>query len=273
MLHAMLWKDCIEIVVLTVIFYQTARWLHYDKQSKLLMYALMFAFAGLSAYLLELSTLTTLFAWYCPTISTLFILFHHKTLQRNFIALTETPQQTKTSDDWLEIIMSLALYNMHHARATQCIIQHTHELSDFVHSSFLLNTPIQQELLTILCDSNSYKETEALWIQSNGMLRGINTVWRQQSKQKQLKTSGAHTTQSMLGNQEILTLTTQTDALVFMLDPVSSLFTVIIGNTIFKQISAHHAVQLIKKHIMSRSQQKGILDEKSNRTTLQQHSP
>lgn len=271
MVYDLIWKDYLEIGMLTLILYAAGCWLQQDTQRKLLKYAVGYAFGVLAAYLLELPTLLMLCIWYAPTIAILFVLMHQKTLQRNFVALTHTPPQIGAPDEWLESLMSLCLYNMHHVRATRCVIQHTLELNDFLHSSFALNTPVQQDLLTLLCDSSAYHETEFLWLQTNGMVRGINTTLTM-SEQTNQGASGHATRSSAASLEQMVTLTSSTDALIFFLDPLSGLFTVIVGETIFKKISAHHALQMIKKHIVSAPIHKGIRHEKVNRTAVHQRS-
>jgi hypothetical protein len=258
MWHLFVWRDASEILFFTFIFYTSALWLKKDKQHNLLGYAVAYGFFVLLCYLLQLQTINSFLFLYSPVIMILFLLVHQDTLQKNFVAsfaASSTP--TQELSDWLEMLFSTCLSNIHQTKSTHCLIEHQDNLAPFLHNSFTLNTSVAQELLHILCTSDSYDDQKMIWLTTSGILKGINSSWNYaKSVAAPYPTAAKISTDITL--EQAVAITTKTDAIFFCCQATTRLFTVVIGDTLFKKISAHHAQQIIKKHIAFVATKKGI---------------
>ncbi len=81
------WRDCLEIIFFASLFYYLTLWLKKDKTKNLLPYFYGYCLITFCAYMLELTTVTSLLFLFTPAAVMLFILMHQDTLQRNIVAL------------------------------------------------------------------------------------------------------------------------------------------------------------------------------------------
>jgi hypothetical protein len=192
-------------------------------------------------------------------------MFHERQLQKNFVAFSKSLKQRNpiTTQPLIDIIMQVGLYNIHNHKATLYIIEGNDILNTLVQTPFFLNAPINKELLELLFVSQSYNQKNATWISDAGIIRGINATWYNE----ELKHNNYAFSDEQERVQALMPLTSNTDAIALISDPMTQLWTIVIDTTIFKQLSAHHAAQLIKKQLNMRNKSREIAYEKQNRTT------
>lgn len=75
-----------------------------------------------------------------------------------------------------------------------------------------------------------------IWVTSSGRLIGFNAHWHQSMPLNSWK-------------DEAELYTAKTDALIMHLNPQQSTFTLAAHGKFFQHLNAHHAFQMIKKHI------------------------
>jgi len=239
------WRDGIEILFISGIFYKISLWLKRDHQKSLLPILYGYSLLLIISFATQLQTLSTLLLAFSPALFMLFILVHQKTLQKNFIAFkTITPAQI-TSDDWVEALIRTSLMSLSKKKQLMYIIERGHTLAEFIEPGCTIDAPLHKPLLDLIIESTSFDQTKFLWINGNGHLLGVNADW---------KTIDQDWMSSEIGelapwHRTALLMTTKTDALVVCANPEAKAFTLIIGGTTVDQLNAAQLFTLIKKYL------------------------
>ncbi len=243
MYHFLMWRDIIEIMFFTSLFYYLMRWLAKDYTKNLLPYFYGYCFIAIAAYTIQLTIISYFLFLYAPAIIMLFIIMHQDILQRNLIALKNIQPAQVTNHDWLDILFRGCLVMVNKNKPVICVIECTDNLDDFIKTPFLINADLQQGILELLLESQAYDPSKLIWVTTQGKLRGINANWQPSYYMaKTIQPSTAWQQDSFVYSQ-------QTDAFVFYTDPLTHTFTIIVHGKCFEKISPHHTLQLIKKHI------------------------
>jgi hypothetical protein len=241
MFYTLLYHDIIEITFYASCIFIFCKWLAQDKTKNLIIYFFTYSFLLLTAWTVQLPTVTYFLYTYAPVALLLFIVLHEKTLQRNLVTLCNLTPTHAQHNDWLETILSasLALINSH--TAINVVIEHTDALDHFLTTPFFINADLEKNVLDILLSSASYDEHKIVWITTSGKIRGINATWL----------------------NDAFVYAVQHDALVFSTHPISRTFSIIINGKEHKNLPAHHVKVLIKKHLslLTSSPHKGIYHE------------
>lgn len=262
MWDSILWQDIIEIIIISTTIYYSALWIKKDSSNNLFRYFFYFSLFYLASHTTGLQTINTLLFWYGPVLIIAFIIFHQETLQKNFITSQRNQSHEKiTNTQWLDILISNSLLNMHHVKATTCIIERSHILDALLHTPFILNTPIQEELMSMLCQSKSYDQYKSIWLTSQGILKGVNTQWTH--TKSAISTPDYKYSNSFFDLGQALVLTSKTDAIIFSLNPITRLFTLIIHDVVMQNLTAQQSLQLIKKNIETKHVHKEYINAKT----------
>ncbi len=249
MLYTLLLKDIIEVIIYSSCIFAFCTWLKTDKTKNILVYFFAYCTLSLSAWLLQLPTLTPFLFSYAPVALLLFIVLHERTLQRNLVALCTITPARNAPQDWLDTIISGCLAIINTNRSITIVIEQKDSLDHFLIAPFIINADINKNVLDILLSSQSYDEQKMIWLDSNGKIRSINASWIA-DKEK---------------NEDAVFYTLQTDAIMVSADPTSRTFTVVSNGTETKNIVAHHVRAFIKKQQHSPlSKQKGAYRENSS---------
>lgn len=247
-------KDVIEIIFFTNVIYFFSLWLKKDTSHNLLIYFFSYCAMFCFATLLNLATVVTFLIYSAPIVLLLFIIFHQELLQRNFITLTNTPIASFDIADWPEQLIRACLHAINNNKELICVIEHRADLRPFLKTPLLFNSPLAQNLLTLLIDSNGFDQQKVLWCNAQGKLVGINGEWQ---------ITANETWQSAIVNtlpawkQDALLMTLKTDTLIFRVDPSKRAFDVIIKGANYENLAAHQTLLLLKKHLALPSSYKG----------------
>lgn len=264
-------KDLVEILFLSGAIYYFSLWLKKDRRHNLLVYFYAYCAIFLVANLLHLPTISAFLAYSSPLILILFIIFHQELLQRNFITLAKASVTiSEEADEWLENIIRASLYAINNNKQLLCVIENHSDLKPFLDTPVIFNSPLQQNILMLLLDSNGFDAQKLLWCNTHGRLVGINCTWRitshdvwQSSQVKELPS----------WQQDALLMTLKTDTIVFKADPAKRTFDLITKGTLHENISAHHTLALIKKQLPQSQTIKGDLAHDSkNKKPLSEQS-
>lgn len=247
------WRDIIEILFFSIVIYQVIRWLNQDRQKNL-----VFAFYGYTillflSYYLSLSGITFLLLISTPAVAMLFILLHQKTLQRNYVALKNTPTKPDITDKWIEELLQSFLYGINKNKNMIGIIERKAHLEPFLRPRCLFNTPISRELLTLLTNSAESGDTATFWVNENGSLIAFNPVWNVEQDEVWLSPELKLVEKR---KQDAALISQQSDAILLFLSPENRLFDVIFEGKNFENISAGYAFSLVKQFITKPQQTK-----------------
>jgi len=232
------WRDILEIIFFAYLFYCIALWLKRDKKNNLLIYFYSYCLLAFATHMLQLTTVTYCLFLFSPVILMFFGLIHQETLQRNFIAFKHAISPKTPEHNWLACLFRSCLVALNNNKELLCVIEHQDMLQSFMSTPFAIDASVQESLLELILESSFYEPTKMIWITSTGRIIGFNAQW--------------HRHQSMPSSawkDEALLYTTKTDALIIHLDPKQSTFTLAGHGKLFQHLNAHHAFQMIKKHI------------------------
>ncbi len=233
------WRDILEIIFFSTLFYYVALWLRKDKQKNLLWYFYGYCTCTCLAYYLQLPVLRTFFLLCSPVVMMLFIILHQETLQRNFVALRNITPPPLAKTDWLETLLRSCLVALNNNTPITCVIEQTDALTEFLHTPFFINAPVNDELLNTLITSKAYIQDTLIWVNAHGTIIGLNARWNISSTKKSLST----------WHDNALIYTAKTDAIILHADPISRTFTVTIDGIHNENITAHHVHSFLQKYI------------------------
>lgn len=243
MYYILLVRDIAEIIFYSSILYAFCSWLKTDRTKNILLYFFAYCSLTLFAWAIQLPTLTPFLFSYAPVALLLFIVLHEKTLQRNLVTLCTITNPKNQQGNWLDTLLSSSLSIINANKMLTVIIENKNSLEPFLTTPFFIEATISRELLDILLSSTMYDEQKMLWLDPNGRIRGINTVWLTDTK----KSPQGITT--FFDKDNALFYTLNTDAIVFNIHPSTRTFTLIMNGQTIQNLSAHHIQALIKKQL------------------------
>lgn len=260
-------KDALEIIFFTSVFYLFCVWLKKDKSHNLLVYFFGYCSIFCCAVLLNLATIVTFLLYATPIVLILFIIFHQELLQRNFITLTQMPITSVDVTDWHEQLIRASLHAINNNKQLICVIEHRADLAPFLYAPIILNSPLAQNLVTLVIDSTGFDQKKILWCNTQGKLLGINGEWQITAHQT-WQTQSVHELPTW--KQDALLMTLKTDTIIYKADPSKRAFDVIIKGMAYENLAAHQTLLLLKKHVAVSSSAKG---DSSNDRIIQKHHP
>ncbi len=245
------WRDIVEIMLFSSVFYYLAVWLKKNTYQNLVAYFYSFILLIFCSYALNLTSILYILACTWPIVCMLFILFHQKTLQHNFIALKQKSDTKLIPVDWLEIVVVHALQAINNNKPIYCIIEATDSMQEFIEQSTSFNTPISinapisENLFSLIETSAIVNYQKMLYLQNSGILKSINTQWSisQQSSQSPLDNRAK---QSDSWEYETLLRIQHTDAIAFFGDPTTHSFTLLTSHDRIPYLSAQNLLNQIK---------------------------
>jgi len=241
------WRDLIEIIFFSSLFYYVGRWLKGDRDSKLIICFYGYCLLILTSALLSLPLLYSFLCYFAPVTAMLFILLHQKTLQHHFIALRRYTPAWQIPIDWHQELVRLALILHNKGISLHIIIEHKDSLETFISASFSLNAPFQPSLLQTLISSSTFEKEQLIWLKNDGTIVSINASlkYSEHSLWKEDEVQELPTWQ-----QDAIVLTSKTDALVISSNEQNG-FTVIVGGTIATPLCAENSLKILKKHMQT----------------------
>lgn len=240
-LNLLTWRDCIEILFFSLMFYSLTRWLKTDQEKNLLPYFYGFCLVGIGSYLCNLSTMTYCFFVFSPVVVMLFMLLHQETLQRNMIALKNIMAPAQPSHDWLETLMRSILKALNNNTGMLLVLEHTDALTDFLNVAFPLDCSINEGIFNLIVEKNLYDPQSMIWIRSDGSVRGINSTWKTSWHEQY--------TAEQNWMDDAIDHTNKTDAFLIHLNPKTHSVTVAVEGSVHKKLTMDQTAQLIKRHI------------------------
>lgn len=242
-----IWRNALEICIFSTLFYAFALYLRRDKTKNLLPYFYAYCAVTVGAYFLQLSTLNYFLILFAPAGVCLFILFHQETLQRNFVALRQRKPQHETFEGSIEVLMRCMLIALNKKQSVCVLIEYQDKLEEFVDCTYLINSPLNHDLLTLLLESPSLDHQKMIWITHTGIIRGINASWHDAFAH-----SSNISASQLLSSRDLHEwYSNKTDCLTLELDPVARTFAVTAHGTANPQVTSHQVLQIIKKHSLN----------------------
>lgn len=262
-------RNIIEVTFFTTIIYYFSKWLSLDKKKNLLLYFYSYSFILLTAQYLQLTTISYFLFLFSPVAIMLFILFHQTILQKNFITLKNIVPAKTIQKDWPQEIIRSFLFALNNNKTIYCAIEKNDNLCDYIKTSLILNANIEHDLINILHESSTFNQNKIIWINTNGEIIGINGSWTESFlENSNIESKDTETT----FKKHAILLSSKTDALFFNITPTQRKFNVIFKGDIFNNISSDNIINIIKKYVQSKSNEKTNLSEKLKGEFLNEHN-
>ncbi len=240
-------KDYLEILFFAIAFFKVSQWLKQDLTKPLLQYFYKYIGLAACAYYFELTTVYYVLLHSAPAIASLFIVYHQKTLQKQFMLSQRTsitPAMAIGHKDWLETFIRTCMIMAHKKISITSIIERKDEISDFIHKSFTLDIPVNQDVLTLLLESPSFDEEKLIWLNKNGNLVSVNASWGHVLQQETLLHQ-----ENLAWQAYALQLSQVSDAIIFYHNALTHESTIIIQGKKIEHLSIDHAMKMMKKII------------------------
>ena len=252
-LNSLTWRDYTEILCFSSLLYYVALWLRQDRTKNVLIAFYSYCAVWAVASIVGLSTITQFLYIYSPLLLTLLVIVHQQTLQKNLVALHKIQPATKVGpSDWLELLIRTMLITINREQTITCIIERTDALAGLVQAPFMINAPLNHDLLTMVLTADSFNEHKMVWLTHTAELVAINCEWNHALEQP------VHngTRNSVAWQEDALLFTAKTDAVVVQADAHARTFNLIANGTHTQQLSASHLRTKLEALFQS-SDQKG----------------
>lgn len=243
--YVLSWRDIIEILFFSSLFYYATLWLARDKQKNLVLIFYGFCIISASAYLLELQTISIFLFMYGPIGIMFFALIHQRTLQKNLVGLFRIKPASQIKRAWSDVLMRTVLTAMNNKKTIYCIIERADALDELLSSPLTLNTPIEQNGLLTLIQSDVYNQNSMIWINHAGTIRAINSSFHQ-SIRMQWFMNESH--QAHTWKYDALMFTSNTDALMLYANPKTRSFTIVAQGKALDNLDGPQAHTIIKQY-------------------------
>lgn len=172
----------------------------------------------------------------------LFVLIHQETLQKNFIALVPITPARPAQSEWLDIMMQTCVTCMNNQQDIICIIERSQALDTLLHTALPVRTDMSKELLNLFLTSPLFDPTTMLWLNTNGMVLGINTLFNKIPDE--LITSDS----AVSWKQQALFFTTKTDALLLKINARQRTLDIIVQGKEYGALTTRTALHLLRKY-------------------------
>lgn len=260
-LHSL--SDCLEVMSFITITYLCLNWLKQDHTKNLLLGSYAYFCLLVVAHLSFCNILFATMLFGAPICIVFALIIHQKQLQKNFVLATKqqfslaiTPQK-----NWIETLIQSCLIASHQQKKITCIIERSQNLGPLLDTPFLLQLPIQQDIIPFLLASSKITDHSIFWIHESGIIESVNVTWSNVLKNEII--IKPHTT-TALTHEAALLLTAKTDALIFSLHTAADTHTIWYQGTSLKQATIQHVLQSVKNIISTPSTTPVILKKRTD---------
>lgn len=238
--------DLLEIVLISITIYAITCWLARDKQKQMVLPFYGACFLLLIAHHLHLAVIEQLLLMFTPAIAAVFILFHQKNLQKNFIASKSIIPVSTIPTAWLDELIKSVLIAGNQHKEFFFLIEGNDNLHELAIAPFMINAPLHKQLLTLFMDNELFKPDKFIWITAQGMVKAINVTWQQQpSAEQYLATIPTWQQDGMLATSTI-------DARILHYHAQKKVFTLISNGIVITDILMNQLHQILKRPISSK---------------------
>lgn len=242
------WRDGVEIIFFSAVIYSLSVWLKKDRQKNLLFYFYSFCLLIFISHTAQLTTITHSLLFFSPMVIMLFVLIHQRTLQKNFVTLRNLIPAERHTSDWIETLIQTSLIALNNNKEILCIIEHNDSLQELLTTPIALHADAKKGLLDILIDSSLFNPQEYLWINSKGVICGINAHWKLEPEK--LFDDQLNEIQQSWKDQALF-FSAKTDALIIKTNSAHRNFDILIHGQMYNALNAQNALYTIKKYITS----------------------
>lgn len=252
------WKDLIEISFLVCSIYYFSLWLSRDNKKNLILPFYLYITGFVVSHHLNLNIISHLLLIGSPVIFTIFILFHQKILQRNFIASQKFNMEKQEQHIWLDELIKSGLVAINKNMDVTYVIERDINLQDFILTNWNVNSYLKKELFDLILAQK--KDEQFFWIK-DGLLVSYTSKWAfigeefHRLEEKNLEN----------WKQDALIITHQTDCMVVKALAQERQFQIIVEGKIFEPLTAQQTFTLLERYLQPIHELKKIKGNKNVR--------
>ncbi|MCL4360732.1 hypothetical protein M1446_00040 [Candidatus Dependentiae bacterium] len=245
------WKDLIEISFLVSSIYYFSIWLAKDSNKNLILPFYLYISGFIVSHYLNLNIISNILFFGSPIVLTIFILFHQRILQKNFIASQKANFEKQEQYLWLDELMKSSLTAINKNCDMTFVIERKDNLQDFIVTDWNLNAYLKKELFDLIL--NQQNNELFIWIK-DGTLISYTAQWAF------LQDETHKVTEKNLENwkQDALIITHQTDCIVIKTLHEERQFQIVIEGKIFEPLNALQTLTLLERYLQPSSEFKKI---------------
>lgn len=264
-LYLITWRDLCEIIFFSTTIYYFTLWLSYDTKKNLVGHFYIYCGLLIGSYITEINGITSVLLWCAPLISTVFVLFHQTTLQKNFITLTaqKPEEQVNAPTTWIDEIVRASLLALNKNKDLIYIIERTQSLANYLSCSYTMHAVCSAELINTVIEQSSENPTH-IWLTKSGTLIACNVQWIIGEE----IISSNHDISKWLADS--LFATAKSDAVVLHCSSATRLFTLVAGGKQINNLSPLHIPTLLQQIIKGDSYETKHFTQ--NTTSISHHS-
>lgn len=227
-------SDWVEIIAISYLVYRFSSLLNSCHDASLLTVFYLYCGVISIAFIAQLHILVIALLASSPVMITLAIIFHQRTLQKNYILFKSPSSVNSTDHDWVSVLISFFITRMHNKQPVYCLIEHSDILEALIAPAVRLNAPLSKQILEVINESSRYDDHHHLWITSNGTIKAINSTLHRLSEptttHEQIHESDWH--------MYAFELSAVSDALIIRGDASSGTFEVIARQKCYRKLSS-----------------------------------
>lgn len=245
-LHIYSIRDCVEIIFFSMVTFTISSWLNKDYTKPLLLYFYSYFAVLLTAYFFQLPTVYQVMLMTAPIYFMLLMIYHQKNLQKSFVLSQHkslTPAKAILHKEWLETLMRACLIASHQKKNITCIIQQHDNLESLLDKPFIIDIPIQKQIIDMMLESTSYDSNKIILVTYYGTLITINASWSDLIMNELLFTPIA---QNQLHQEYAKIITKKSDAILMHINSEHEHHFIAHQGKIIEQITIDQALKLIK---------------------------
>ena len=242
------WRDAIEIIFFSSLFYSVSCWLKKDKQKNLVGIFYLYVATFFTAYALDLYTVTIFLFIFTPSIIMIFTLFHQRTLQKNLIGLVSKTSAFQINASWTEELIKALLKAINNSKEIIFIIEKSDSLTEFLNCNLILNMPFSMEGFAQLLESNLLIPQRFLYVDRSGTLRGVNaSINSTVLKEWSLISTETPASETWKYNAQLITH--KMDSIVISANPINRKFSIVISGKILSHLNADTVHSLLRRYL------------------------
>lgn len=244
-------RDLTEITAIALIIFSSLIWLGNDEKKRLLYAFYAYCLSVFISYFANLTVLYTILIFSLPILLLISILFHQRTLQKNFISFIKAPIKNNTS--WLTEFIKCTLISLNNNKETTYVIECSDDLKEFIKIPMLFNADLTTDIFSILLEKHINSPNYIILLDQTGKLIATNAYWNpiDYTKYTLLQTKSLDAWHKLS-----LVISSKTDAIIFKGDPITRSFDFIAQGKLFEKINIDQLASLISLYLDKTSKTK-----------------
>jgi len=167
-------KDILELFVIFLLVDRFITWI--SKDLFLLKYFYIYLFILISCYYLDFTILNFILLYFSPVIIVFFVIFHERSLQKNFV-LIKSKNGNNLDNIWIQELIKAILFAINNRKDFVCVIERDDDIKKFIKTKCLFHSDFKQDIFEILLEKQFNNSNYFIWVNNKGKLIAINCNW------------------------------------------------------------------------------------------------